>query len=258
MANENKMKAKLMQMTSRQKIIIGVMAVVVLIIIWQIYGLFGGESVPPPPPVKPIAKMNAEKPTQPGQPAASTEVMPKPPGPPELKQATSIVNDPQFNQMQRITEEKFVGKLNELEELRIQRQIAETNQAIAAAKLATVTAEKDISDLLTRPAPGSAAFAPKTSLDITPGGAPPGVVTETTTPKPPTPPPVEFAPYKLISVSMLFNRWAAIMTLQDATFSVGVGDVLPPDGSTVVNINKNSITLKKDGKVRKVNITASI
>lgn len=272
MALENKMKEKMAQTTSRQKVIIVVMIIVVLIIVWQIVGLMGNDSNPPAPVIQPTSKMNASKPDEKGvkntpvqAEAPSSDQIQKPSSGPEvddnLKQA-SIVNDPQFNRMQRMTEEKYVGKLNELEELRIQRQIAETNQAIAAAKLATVTAEKDISDLLTAPAPGSSPYLTnqpaKTSVDVTPpsmGGEQSANASDI--PKILTPPP-EAAPYKLMSVSMLFNKWTAVVSLQNTMFNVGVGDILPPDGSVVTNINKNSITLKKDGKSRKVSITASI
>lgn len=268
MAQENKMKEKMTQMTSRQKLIIAVMVVVVLIIIWQIIGLMGNSSSSAPPPIQTASKMSALKPdeknmkapmgqTMQPSPATTNPNAPKPSVEPQVDESlrqASIVNDPQFNQLQRMTEEKYVGKLNELEELRIQRQIAETNQAIAAAKLATVTAEKDISDLLTKPAPGSVPYTTnqtvKTSVDIGPPIE--------TTPKVSPPPQIEFAPYKLISVSMLLNKWTAVVALQDTMFSVGVGDVLPPDGSVVTNISKNSVTLRKDGKSRKVSITASI
>ncbi len=268
------MKEKMTQTTSRQKVIIVVMIIVVLIIIWQIVGLVGGSSPPPAPAIEP-AKMDTSKPGEkemkntPTQAAAapSTNGAQKPASGPQVDESlrqASLVNDPQFTRMQRITEEKYVGKLNELEELRIQRQIAETNQAIAAAKLATVTAEKDISDLLTKPSSGSAAFSSqmvKTSVDVTSPSlnptAPIEVSAAAATPNIVPAPPQEVAPYKLMSVSMLFGKWTAVVSLQDTMFSVGVGDVLPPDNSVVTSISKNNITLRKAGKSRKVSITAS-
>lgn len=268
MALENKMKEKMAQTTSRQKVIIAVMVVVVLIIIWQIVGLMGNGSSSSAPSIQPTSKMDASKPGEQDMKNTSAEAAPsadqikKPSSGSQvddsLRQA-SIVNDPQFNRLQRMTEEKYVGKLNELEELRIQRQIAETNQAITAAKLATVSAEKDISDLLTKPSPGSAMYSNqtvKTSVDVTPpsAGEPPSEASKVV----PIASPQEVVPYKLMSVSMLLNKWTAIVSLQNTMFSVSVGDVLPPDGSVVTNINKNSVTLRKDGKSRKVSITASI
>ncbi len=261
MASENSMKDKVTQTSSRQKVIIVVMIIVVLIIGWQIMGLMGGDSTPPPT-IQPIAKVDASSPADPNAPAkplATQNNLPAASSPDldeSLKQS-SIVNDPQFNRLQRITEEKYVGKLNELEELRIQRQIAETNQAIAAAKLATVTAEKDIGDLLTQPSPSAMAYAEagvKTSVDLAPASS-----SDNPDAQSPVPIPViEVAPYKLISVSMLFNKWTAVVTLQDTMFSVGVGDTLPPDGSLVTNISKSSVILKKEGQSRKVSITASL
>jgi len=276
MALENKMKEKMTQTTSRQKVIIAVMVIVVLIIVWQIVGLMGGgSSAPAPSPtIQPKSTMSASKPgakeennhpsVQAAVPAADhTPKMASGPQVDESLRQPSIVNDPQFNRIQRMTEEKYVGKLNELEELRIQRQIAETNQAIAAAKLATVTAEKDISDLLTTPAPSASVYSTgqpvKTSVDvIPPGGAIPNASPSPSEEAPKTaPPPAEVVPYKLVSVSMLLNKWTAIVALQNTMFTVAVGDVLPPDGSVVTSISKSSITLRKNGKSRKISITSS-
>ena len=145
-----------------------------------------------------------------------------------------------------------------MEELRIQRQIAETNQAIAAAKLATVTAEKDISDLLTRPAPGTMTVNTygnvpgKTSAEILPPGEEGAATIPVIVPK------QQEVPYSLVSISMSLNKWNAIVALQGQMFSVGVGDILPPDESVVTHISKNSITLRKDGKSRRIGITASL
>jgi hypothetical protein len=262
MAQENSMKEKMTQTTSRQKVIIAVMVIVVLIIAWQIIGLMGNGSTSAPPAIQAVVKMDAAKPsnkssnmTNQSNIALSNTQKPSPePLADDSLRQGSIVNDPQFNRLQRITEEKYVGKLNELEELRIQRQIAETNQAITAAKLATITAEKDIGDLLTKPSSPGVSYSSqsvRTSVDLGPMGA-----ESVQTPAAP-PPPQELAPYKLMSVSMLLNKWTAIVSLLDTMFSVGIGDTLPPDGSVVTGITKNSMTLKKEGKYRKVSITSS-
>lgn len=266
MASENDLKSKIMQTTPRQKFIMLFIVVVVLIIMWQIAGLFGGESSSSPvESIKPVSKMNANVPGK----TMPSDIKTMPPtampttGKPSVETETdnrgvltqgSIVNDPQFVRMQRITEEKYMGKLNELEELRIQRQIAETNQAIAAAKLATVTAEKDISDLLTRPAQQNF-----NAFSGPPTGKNSEVTTETSTTVIPIPPPPEqVLPYTLVSVSMLLNKWNAVISFQGTMYTVSVGDILPPDGSVVTSISKNSVTIKKGGKARRIGITTSI
>jgi hypothetical protein len=153
--------------------------------------------------------------------------------------------------MQKATEEKYVVKLNELEELRLQRQIAEMNQGIAAAKLATVTAEKDISDLLTRPSQPSQPIPESvyTSQLVNQGAA------ETPIPPPPITNPI--ADYTLISVSMQLHKWSAVIGYQGKLFYVNIGDSLP-DNSTVVSINKNNVILKKDGETKKIAMVSSI
>lgn len=272
MASGDNMKERLSQVTSRQKIIIVFMILVVLIIVWQVIEIMGVGSHSAPPAIQPVANKHEGSSPDTKIASGSNQVSTPTPGannvPPSgaanvnVVQPGSIVNDPQFNRMQKITEEKYFGKLNELEELRIQRQIAEVNQAIAAAKLATVTAEKNISDLLTGgPGPSPAANQPgKTSADMSP---PPGLPINgpagegahqltTFVPK------VEAVPYSLVSVSLLLNRWTAVISMQNTMFTVGVGDTLPPDGSVVTNINKNSVTLRKDGKSRKLLIATSL
>lgn len=251
-------KNMLSQMTSRQKMIIGSMIVVVLIIIWQVMSLFPGtpKTVMTPPPKMAMTGGGGPNANAP-MPAGSPSAAPAPAPTAEqalLRQANAVTNDNQFIKMQKATEEKYVGKLNELEELKIQRQIAETNQAISAAKLATVTAEKDISDLLTKPTPPPippSAYAnqlanPTAGSQIIPVSAPPAVKVE---------PIVE---YSVISVSMQMDKWSAVLGYEGKLYNVGIGDTLPADGSVVVNINRNSVVLKKDGVTRKVNMVSSI
>lgn len=274
MASENKMKQMMSQSTPRQKAILVVMVLVVLIVVWQVKSLMGGGSVSPPPtPAKPTTAMSAAGPNAsksvapsntPGAatppPGSSAAAAPAQQEPDQLKQV-SVVNDPQFLKMQKTTEEKYVDKLNQLEELKIQRQIAETNQAITTAKLATVSAEKNISDLLTKPEPVAVAPSAYANQLIIPTqtGAPnmPGAeqAAQQAPPTPKAPPEID---YLLISVSMQLNHWNAVIGYQGQLYSVGVGDVLHPDGSVVTNINKNSVTLKKNDKTRVVNIVSSI
>ena len=246
-------KDRISESNPKQKIILVAVVLVVALIIWQVMSLFSSPTPPPAPPVTKTMpangsggasnKTNGQMPTT----AATTP-------PDQLKQGTLPV-DPQFNKMQTTTEEKYVTKLNELEDLKIQRQIAETNQAISAAKLATVTAEKDISDLLTKPAPAvplpGSAYANQLVSPTTGGGAavmvpvPPKEVEAT----------VE---YSVISVTMQLNKWSAVLGYQNRLFNVTVGDVLPPDHSIVININKSGVTLKKDGETRKLSMISSI
>ena len=243
MANE-----KSSQMNARQKTIIAAVIVIILIIIWQVMSLFP-KSTPTPAPVAKAAQNNmsasgGNQNAPVNAPAQQVEQLHQAPLPP----------DPQFANLQKTTEVKYVNKLNELEDLKIQRQIAETNQAISAAKLATVTAEKDISDLLTKPAP-PAPLAPSayaTQLVTPTSGHPVGE-------PPPAPKEVVAAvDYSVISVSMQLHKWSAVLGYQGRLFNVSVGDILPIDHSVVTNINRNGISLRKDGQTRKISMVSSI
>lgn len=261
-------------MTSRQKITIVAFAIVVLIIIWQIAGLVGGGSTPKSTQTvtktvtKPPIQMTATSPAA-GASAAPGAVASPPPGAPPgtagqaqpqmqavpqpiLRQAPVNLN-PQIAELQKQTEQKYVDQINQLQTLRVQREIAETNQAIASAKLATVTAEKSVSDLLTKPT--------QPQYPTFPTGPVVGPAPTTSTEIALTPPPVapiEIAAYTVVSVSMELGRWNAVLGLQGKMYNVSIGDVLPVDGSVVTSINKNGVVLTKDGKRRKISILSAI
>lgn len=294
-------------MTTRQKIIAGVLVIVLLFILWQIVGLFGGGGGGTPPPITPVkpTQMTEASPTgppagtQPATPPGAGGPMPTTPGPmptpttnvpaPEVVEqpqpsqfSTGTVSlDNQIVKLQKETEQKFIDQLNQLQMLRVQRDIAETNQAIAAARLATVTAEKNVSDLLTKPAQptipisalqpppppvpeGAYAKALGGATAQIPGGgpgAPTVVAPETPAPPPPAPTTVVVIPevkYVVISVSMQFGKWSAILGYEGKLFSVSVGDVLPPDNSVVASINKNGVVLVNKGKRRKLSMVTSV
>lgn len=244
MAPESQMKNTLSGMTTRQKTIAAVFVVIVLILIWQVAGLFsGGKSAPKTISPAPVKTMGATSPTSGAMPVA--EELP-------VRQAALPV-DNQFVKLQRDSEQQYVTKLNELESLKIQREIAEMNQAIAASKLATVTAEKGISDLLTKPTPvqvSAGEYANKLANPVRPGET---VVGQQTT----TALPTEIQ-YTVISVSMQLHKWSAVVGYQGKLYNVSIGDVLPVDGAVVESINRNGVVLNKDGKKRKVSLVAAI
>lgn len=240
-------------MPTKQKVIMAVVVIVFLVVIWQVVGLMGWGSGSSSTTIKPVANQNAAH-TAPA--AAMTGATPAPANPtqpaqaPEVKQAT-IMNDPQFIQQQQMNEQKYLGKINDLEDLKIQRAIAETNQAIAIAKLATVTAEKNISDLLTKPVVQEippAAYANKLANPNGQSENPAGI---------PQIPTVQ-VDYSVISVSMQLGKWSAVIGAQGKLYSVVTGDVLSPDNSVVTSISKNGVTLRKNGVSRKISIMSAI
>lgn len=252
-------------MTTKQKVTGIAFLVVVVIIIWQVKGLFS-SSTPPAPVVKPATTMNTATPGSPaptGMPGAPNMPSPMPPQP--LEQAR--LPEPPTNldasvlENQKKAEQKYIEQLNQLQMLKVQRDIAETNQAIATAKLATITAEKNVSDILTKPMVQQfpqGAYGPGMVNPVAPGTPIVRSTTTTTTPAPvEAPPPVE-PQFAVVSVSMQQGRWSAVLGYQGKLYNVSIGDVVPVDGSVVVSINRNGVVLSKQGTRKRINIVSSI
>lgn len=271
-------------LTTKQKVIIIGLIVVVIVVVWQMIGLFsgGGTSASqanfaagPKMPMSANAPGKPLTPINPGNPNPNVPPMPvSPPSPaipnqPNLPTNESVSMkeapvsmDARLVDLQKEIEQKYIDQLNQLQTLKIQREIAETNQAIAAAKLATVTAEKNASDLLTRPSTPTPPTVPAsaysgTLVNPTPTGV---TVTGPETLPPPVnqPPPPEVAQYVVISVSMQLGRWSAVLGYQGKLFNVSIGDVLPVDGSVVASINKNGVVLVKGHLHKRISIVSSI
>lgn len=283
-------------MTSRQKMIAVVFVIIVIVIGWQVKGLFGGGGASAPAGAitpaqdQPKTMMantpggnNSANTTNPSpQPGMNPPAMNPPTmNPPEMTnpmmnqlatqpmaQATpkeaSVSIEPQIMDLQKKTEEKYLDQINQLQMLKVQREIAETNQAIAAARLATITAEKNASDILTKPTqiPGITTGLPGVGAPTAlPNLLPPatGASTEAgATPPPPPPPPIIEAPYSVVSITMQLGKWSAVLTFNGKLYNVSVGDVLPVDNSVVASINKNAVTLIKNGKTRRISMISTL
>lgn len=242
--------------SNRQKIIAVVFIIILLIILWQIYGLFRADDVAvTPSPPRPTA-------TAGGQQAA--QMMPAPqlvPQPANLP-ARAPTQDPAAARQQQQSEAQYVAGLNQLQLLRLQRDIEETNRAIMAAKLEIITAQKNIVDLLQPPQPvvQPNPYASTTLL----GTARPQATTQPTPPPPRAAEPsiqvttTQVANYSVISVSQVQNRWGAVLGFQGRLYNVSTGDVLPPDGSKVVEIDRGGVILDKDGVKRRVSLVPII
>lgn len=212
----------------RQKIVAGIVVVVLLFLIWQIYGMFSGGSTavntntaqqaappPPPQPVQLVAKPVAMTPRE-----------------MELAKAQADI------------QAKYVATLNELQALKLTQQIAETNQAIMTAKLATVTAEKNIVEVVS-----------KATLPMMPGNYVQNLGGEAPKPSEEQAKPAPLiVSYSVISVSQLQYKWHAVLSYNGNLYSVAIGDILPADGSKVVSINKSGVELERNGVVTKVSL----
>lgn len=229
-------------MSTRQKITIGVFVFIILIIAWQIYGLFSGPKTTHVPKAPPKGTQTAMTPGMGTQGSV--------PQPAQFVKQQPVTMTPEYIEMQKLqqqTEAKYVAALNELQMLRIERDIAETNKGIMTAKLDTVTAEKHIVDLLRPPPPTTASYA-KTLVTGEAQLTPPAAI----------PAPTAEAAYTVISVSQLKNRWSAVLGYQGSLYNVAVGDILPPDGSVVLTINRSGVLLEKGGVKRKISLVPII
>ncbi len=244
---------------TKQKVIAGITVIIFCFIIYEVIGLF--------PSNKATTPVATAKPTHPAQMSANLPARAAAPLSPAAMQPTSevttvttvnaITPSPKENvdlQKQEQQQQTYLESVNQLQLLKVKREIAETNQAIASARLATETANKNMSDLLTQPAPlppaaGGTDISKLTGVNTLIPGQPSENI--------PTPKPQMDIPFAVISVSMQFNRWKAILSYQDKLYSVSTGDTLF-DGSKVASITKNGVTLVKDGKRRKISIQTSI
>ncbi len=241
----------LSNLTTRQKLTGGFLVIVVLIILWQVIGLFSGGSTSVP--ATPASNMAAG-----GAPGAHMPPPQATPQPAQLpKQEGASQREMELMKLQQETQAKYIEAVNELQMLRVTREIAEANQAISTAKLNSVTAQKKIVDLLVTPEPQ---IAP---VDYARGLVSPISSGATVAPSKPTTTVTmtSMAPevnYTAISVSQLQNKWNAVLGYQGTLYNVMVGDVLPPDGAKVVSIDKTGVILERDGAKKKVSLVPII
>jgi len=251
-------------MSSKQKMTAVVFVIIVIIVIWQAMGLLGGRSHHTPTPAS--TPVTAVSPNMAGKGSESLSAVPPPPtttsipsstaapvaAPPQISE-TIVPKEAEFFKLQQDAQQKYITSLNELQTLRIQKEIEETHQAIATAKLATVSAEKNIADLLTKPAIPSLAPSAYGSGLVTPVQSGQPIVSNAPMQS------LEGEPqYVVISVAMQFNTWSAVVGYQGKLYQVTVGSILAPDQSEVVSINNNGVVLERGNKRKKITIVPSI
>lgn len=234
---------------SRKKMItIGAFVVVIGVIGWQVMGLMGGGSSAPGP--APSASQASSG--MPGPGSAPQMVTPKqvdnPPAPALTEREQELMR------LQQQTEAKYLAALNELQMLKIEKEIATTNKDIATARLDTITAQKNVVDLLS-PAAVNPNYAGTLTTPTTSGSG--GQVVTSTGGATTGGLPQEIT-YTVISVTQLESKWAAVLGYQGTLYQVSVGDILPPDGSKVISIDKTSVVVEKDGAQKKISLVPII
>lgn len=235
----------LSSMSNRQKATAGIVVVVVLILLWQLSSMFGGGGSAPQPVAPKVtpAKMAATGLTGPAASAPGMQAPNEPvtvdvmQGPPQTEREAMLMK------LQAETQEKYLAAINELQVLKVSKEIAVTNKDISTAKLAKVVAEKKIYDLLTPAAPPPVS---QSINNVAPVSAAIGPITNDQEVK-----------YTVVSVSQLQYKWTAVMGYKGVIYNVRVGDVLPPDGSTVISIQRDGVTLEKDGNKTKVSLLSA-
>lgn len=272
---------RLAEISTRQKVIAGLTLVVVLILLWQIKGLFSGGSSAPA--VTTTVTKTSTTPNMSAQgPMASTGGMAPAPqttmastgtSPGVVQEANLPTDSDVLLADQKKRQAEYIGKLNELNLLRIDQQIVETNVAINKAKLEIYTAQKDISSILFPKPVSQEAYGSMLGGQLSPAGTltgvpqkpetpPPGALPTVTTTTPvvavPAPVPVvQVNPFTLISVAMQLQKWTAVIGYNGKLYNVSIGDTLP-GGWIVDAITRNAVLLRKDSKTQRVTIVSEI
>lgn len=242
------------EVPTKQKATIGIIVVVLLILVWQVMGLFRGGS----------SKAPTITPAQSGTPASnpSSGISASASGPaatmaqPQSQiSQISLQHDVEFIKMQQEIQKKYLDFINQLQLLRLQKEIAEANQAITTSNLATATAEKNIADLVTQSASTSAPATTSATLAANLPPAPPSSEDEAAAAKAAQAKADDH--YAVVSVAMQFDKWTAIVTYKGKLYSVNVNDILP-DGSKVLKISNDGVLIEKDSKQTMISLTSAV
>jgi type IV pilus biogenesis protein PilP len=234
-------------MSSRQKLSAGILVLITMVILWQAYGMFsGGRKFSTAKPDNHVNAFSFMK-TAANNPApqANMQQTQSPQSQPQQAQLPSLAEqsgetdrERELIALQQQTQAKYLAALNELQMLKVAKDIAEANQAIMTARLSTVTSEKSIVDMLAPPAQPAVSQNGPMGVNAARMQAP--------------------SPYSVVSIAMLQNRWTAVLSNKNILYNVSVGDILPSDGSRVVEINRTGVTLDLYGEKRKLSMVPII
>ena len=238
-------------MDTKKKITYGLMAVVLAFFGWQAFEMFGGRG--DDMSQGPIIQKNPDTPEV-------GSLMPPQQKATDQKPITE--REAQLIKLQQETQAKYIAAVNELQMLKIEKDIAETSRDVSKAKLEGITAQKGIVDLLTPEKVAVATPATYAQGLLRDSARPPSTVTDTTdTTKSDavvSPQSISSDSYTVVSISKLRGQWIAVLGYAGTLYKVSRGDVLPNDGSVVTSIDRNGIKLEKDGKTIKVSMVPII
>lgn len=220
---------KIKSLETKQKIKLGIFAVILVIVIWEAYGLMSGPSTP--------ATNNSGQPPVIVQQKVETHVQEKQFVPVKITSSAVL----QKNQ------EAYVKALNQLQLLKVQEAIQSTKKSIADSQLATKESEEKM-QTLTRPAVmpmapvSSDAYAKNlvNPVDANTTGAV-----------------IDADSYKLLYVASESGVWQAIIGNNGKLYNVELNTALP-DGSVVMDITSTKVTLSNHGVRRILSITPTV
>ena len=233
-------------MDTKKKITYGLMVVVLAFFGWQAFAMFGGGG--DDAAQGPVIQKNPDTPK-----VASL----MPPQKKTTDQKPMTEREAQLIRLQQETQAKYIAAVNELQMLKIEKDIAETSRDVSKAQLEGITAKKGIVDLL------SPEKAVVTSPDAYAQGLSGGARTSSTTSTDATntvgaSTKISTDSYTVVSISKLRGQWIAVLGYSGTLYKVQRGDVLPYDGSVVSSIDRSGVQLERDGKKTKVSMVPII
>jgi hypothetical protein len=254
--------------SQKQKIILGIIVLIVLGVAWQMLGgKSGGDATITPSPTAPGTRAMGAAPGMNQTPGASTQQVQAQPQEVQTPKTAPIQANVELLRLQQQTQADYIASINKLQMLKLQREIDETKTAIATAELNRMTAEKNIADLITSkenlngggemgPIGGSPAGPMGGSGNpLSNFGAP--ATTTTTMVIAPHQKEIPLTTYDLMSVAYQGHGWNAILGNGKDFKTVSVGDQLE-DGSVVTSITRQGVTLKRDNKSRTLTMQTSL
>jgi hypothetical protein len=241
----------------RQKIVAGVLVIIILGIIWQVISLFSSDSAPAP---SPAASSNQQSTLGRGPNGPSPNPQLNVPRSSNLLTAEANQNpgiQEEINKLQRELQAKYIQTLAQLQMLKLQREIAETNQAIATAKLATATADTSMQNIgAPKPvAPGFYAQSLDSTVNMPIAGPQLPVAANQ---KKATANNKEQLDLTIISVAFLQQQWNAVIGYQGNLYNVHTGDTLPFSNAKVTDINRSGVEIEIDGAKKKFSLVPII
>lgn len=249
-------------MESKKIVTIGLIAVVVAFGVWYGMSIYAEqdkaalEAAKPKPMETP--KTATLMPTTPAaNPAQTATAATGPAAGSGAGQQTKLVlteREIQLMKMQQEAQAQYLQLLDQLQTLRVQKDIAETNKDIMKAKMDAVFALRKMNDLLAPPAPPPAPVLDNSKLGDNGAGTPAAGRQGL---------PVvggggDSSDISVVSVTNLQGRWMAVLNTGGKLISVAAGDKLESDNSIVLAIDRSGIWLEKNGIKRKVTMMSFI